>query len=373
MNSKMHIMVGYDDKSFTYPLRNGRIAGCGVVLGIPGCGKSALTKHIAVQTSHQCINEKVIIFDSSGEWKEQVVHSNFHRDMGFGLRRPVFLDELDFYITDFDTVHDWMGLGATEKGAEIMVRVITKCRSYHQDNPQKVKEIVDHLPWGKFGDTRSFTAKYGGDFDQNLNDSTVKALQNTVANAMDMFTDPSQSKDWQVGGRRVHDWFALLTDPRIVSIVINFPLSLSSIRRSAAYVAKVLQWISECLWDMRGLIIFCEEAQWLCSSKKDKNDQYLPSCLEFITFVKKHQKKGVWCWFVSQQPLDIHNEITSHANYTIAGLLSKRDAELVFDVPVQWRPTLRSDVIRGYRRMAFIDRISGITWGFMPMDAYCDV
>lgn len=293
--------------------------GVSIVAGKTRYGKSSIVKQLYCLLSKR---KKVVIIDYSGEHKKAIMPNFMSEHYIAGVEDLVVVENFGFMLSDFDRPGDWVSLGMSSLGAELITKIVESTELHNNDVDEFFKILLE-LPTTE-KEVAFFTESYPTlDINFKINASTKTSIVSrfSLLKTRGIFI----SKNDIESGRKqyIEDFTDVVLNNSNVCINLNLRKGDKEIAR--AYVGKILDDLSRILSKQELCIIF-EEADILFPSEKDLVSG-TPSSVSWIgDYVLKYQKYGVSLIFVTQDLSLLYEDIVSNYHNLIIGRLPKKSA-----------------------------------------------
>jgi len=314
-------------------------------------GKSVLEKMLEVNIADV---RRILIIDYYGEHKN-IRYPNFFSGDKYirGVPDLFIVENLSYYIGDFNDEGDWMSLGFTEPSAGILAKIANNIES-HGNNIEAFRNILSKLPI-KGEELDDFREAYP---DIRMDDKINSATKVSIITRFNFGVKKGlfcESSDVKEGKKlRIDDFFKLMMKHKHVLINLKLESGDGSVGR--AYVGKILQSLASDKpqkLEALKLAIFFEEADVVFpSTVSDGIEKKLSSNYWINKYVLKYQKWNPELFFVVQDLANLNPDIVNNAHKLILGIIpinnfSKKYKEIIDTL--EWKPMVN------YREFCFVE------------------
>lgn len=275
------------------------------VQGKPRVGKSGMSKLIVANVGQyrQCV-----IFDCNGEWVNQIIYYNWNSPYPKKLVNYKIVRNFAFYISEFSSVQDWISLGFTGTGANIMLKA-SQSKEFHNDAPEKLRELIVDLPESgkELGEFNSKYKMFGITLDHAVFTSTKVSMLMTLDNIELWFY--RGRKDF----RKRYDFKILLDHYDHLIFDMTFKGG-SDPNYQRAMCGKILSIFADpdFLMKHKPFMVFEESANLFPDFSKSKEMETPSSVILGREFAWKFPKYDVSCMLIFQMESQIDDRILEH-------------------------------------------------------------
>lgn len=308
---KMLVKLGLDreNKPITTIIQN---IGVWCIFAVSRYGKSTLIKNILCQIA---MERQLVIFDYYQEEYEVLKYANFRSKNPMGIIRmeTIQCSDFGFEITSFDK-SDFMSLGLTSSGADIMMRLL---RFYKEDDEKSIKKMYKMIMELEIAGTPEWHYGYPDYPLKKIHKSTIENIQKIIPEAIDRgFFLFDEDKREELTAKKLGHLFQLRKH-----VIFNMNLQEYSLQLVRAYTGKILE-------------LFLQEGAYLLKKYTpviivDEANKIFPKVPEEIVMPKnllmgkeylhKVQRFGVTLIVISQNPEEMAEGFFDYSLVRICG------------------------------------------------------
>jgi hypothetical protein len=292
----------------------------------PRFGKSVITKDICIKISKF---RPVVIFDHSGEWKNNVTKPNKRSETPMVLSGFKLVEKFTFNIREFSNEGDFASMGFEGPQAQIVCDCINEGWKKHNYDLEKITRMLSELP-EKNGAEVFYNRKWDTRLLSRIHSSTKASLLLWWKKIMSFFYQGPNDD------RAIYDFEELLR--KHDHLIINMKTGEDESQFiNRTYAAKIIEQMWPELVNSKPVFFF-EEARMLFPVWEGKVQ--LSSNHQAYNLVTHGPKLGVSCFFIVQHANQLYARLLENIHVRIMGRVASKGHGKIYQVPLEYNPEL---------------------------------